>query len=100
MTKERYCRYCGKKLDSSHYFFCNEDCMEKFANSYASLEEIDAAQEIVSAWTEDVNTSIKKNKVLPKCAMCKNDCKIKVSQEDLDTLISFECMNFIKKKEK
>jgi len=97
MTKERYCRYCGKKLDSLHYFFCNNDCMEKFANCYTSLEDIDAAQEIISTWTDDIDAFTKKNKVLPKCEECKNDCKIKVSQEDLDTLISFECLNFIRK---
>ncbi|MEM2143958.1 MAG: hypothetical protein QW279_01235 [Candidatus Jordarchaeaceae archaeon] len=92
--KIRYCRYCHKKLDSSHYFFCNNECMEKFMMNYTTLDEVEVAQKTISQWTEEIGEAYLKNEIVPLCKKCKKDCKIKTTKEAISTLISFECVDF------
>ncbi len=97
--KERRCRYCGKKLELNHMFFCNDTCMEKFSENYVSLEDVDKAMIKLKEWANegiDINTK-KKDIVLDKCKLCKKDCKIYISEEDAKTIISFDCFDFEEK---
>ena len=38
--KERYCRFCGKKIENGNYFFCSEKCMFMFEEEYEDIEAL------------------------------------------------------------
>ena len=98
MKKIRYCRQCGKELDKSHYFFCNDTCMKKFSDNYVSAGDMEKATAALNLLVGEVEKP--RDTCLPLCEQCKKRCKTKVPKEFLDTLISFECFNFKKKENK
>ena len=94
--KIRYCRYCKKRLDGWHHFFCGDKCMEKYAEEYVPSYEMVKVQEILRQWYEE-SEDVKK-RIIPTCKICKHKCKIKIREVNFDTIFSFSCLNFEKKK--
>jgi|GEM_PF-3379950 len=98
MNKIRRCRQCGKELDSSHYFFCNDECMKKFSDNYVSAGEVAKAAQTLSLWAGEIQKP--REVCLPLCEQCKKECKIKVPKDFIETIVKFECFDFEKKENK
>ena len=94
---ERKCRYCGKKLDAQHYFFCNDECMEKFQEEYIPADEMFLARQILGEWMSELDVG--KRVVLPQCEKCARECKIKIKEDYINQPFTFECLLYVRKED-